>query len=982
MAKIDLLQGLNPEQKKAVLHDEGPLLVIAGAGTGKTTVIARRIAHLITSKKAKPEEILALTFTDKAAAKMEEEVDILLPYGFADIRISTFHAFGDMALRENALDLGLDPDFKVLTTPQQIIFFREHLFEFPIKHFRPLSNPTRYIEAMVRLFSRARDEDVSPAEYVEFAHKLTEQAAEAGDPELMEIAEKQTEVAMTYKKYQEIMSHHGKIDFGNQVFLALQLFRKHSSILKEFQERFKYILVDEFQDTNFAQFQLVNLLASRYNNITAVGDDDQAIYRFRGAAISNILGFLERYPKAKNVVLIKNYRSTQVILDSAYKLIKHNNPERLEVKSGIDKHIVGLTDGGKTVEHLHFDTVSAEADGVATMIHDKTEKGTYKYGDFAILVRSNNDADPFLRAMNMKGIPWRFTGNEGLYSRPEVRLSIAFLRVASNVNDDLSVYHMASSDIYKIGMPELTSVMHSARKTNTPLYRVLKSVDSIEELSAIPEGERKKMGRLVSDMDKYSELSRTLTTGRLLYRFLTETKYISNLVRKEDADSEEMIQNIAKFFDIVHEFETLTEEDRAFRFVPHLDMLIKVGDNPAVAEADMDTDAVNVLTIHKAKGLEFTVVFLVSLVMGKFPWPRRRASIELPEEAIKYPLPSGDFHIQEERRLFYVGMTRAKKEIYFTSARDYGGTRTRKISQFIYETMGINREAEKTRKLSPIEAINRFAPPAKSGKKELEEIPDDKIITLSFRQVDDYTTCPLKYKYVHIMRIPVLQHHAIVYGKAMHDAVQLYFRRKMKKRKVRLEEMINVFHHSWISEGFLTREHEEQRLEAGRSTLRAFFEREEGLSDVPTDIEQPFSFLLDNDRITGRWDRIDIKDGKVRIIDFKTSEVKNQKKADKQVKDSIQLSVYALAHKHINGTLPDSVELHFLETGLVGKDTRSEEDLEETIELIKRVSRGIRSRNFEAKPGYNACSYCPYNQVCQYTATSRLPKETVGAEVN
>ena len=267
MPKNDILEGLNPKQKEAVLHEGGPLLVIAGAGTGKTTVIARRIAHLIISKKAKPEEVLALTFTDKAAAKMEEEVDILLPYGFADIWISTFHAFGDMALKENALEMGIDPDFKVLTTPQQIIFFREHLFEFPIKHYRPLSNPTRYIEAMVKHFSRAKDEDVSPDEYIEFAKKLQENAAKAKDGlELTENAQRQMEVALTYKKYQELMEKHGKIDFGNQVFLALQLFREHKSVLKQYQERFRYILVDEFQDTNFSQFQLVKLLAARYKN--------------------------------------------------------------------------------------------------------------------------------------------------------------------------------------------------------------------------------------------------------------------------------------------------------------------------------------------------------------------------------------------------------------------------------------------------------------------------------------------------------------------------------------------------------------------------------------------------------------------------------------------------------------------------------------------------------------------------------------------
>ncbi|MFH1281469.1 MAG: UvrD-helicase domain-containing protein, partial [Candidatus Omnitrophota bacterium] len=276
--KDTILTGLNPQQKEAVIHSEGPLLIIAGAGTGKTTVITRRIAYLIGKKLARPEQILALTFTDKAAAEMQERVDILVPYGFTDSWIQTFHAFGDRILRENALDTGLSPDFQVMTRPETAVFFREHLFEFALSYYRPLSDPTRFIDNLVTLFSRAKDEDASPEEYIKFVEGLMKKSKDnPEDAALKEEAEYQKELSICYKKYQEILLREGKIDFGNQFYLALQLFRQHPRILRRYKEQFKYILVDEFQDTNYAQFELVKLLSGKNPNLTVVADDDQCV---------------------------------------------------------------------------------------------------------------------------------------------------------------------------------------------------------------------------------------------------------------------------------------------------------------------------------------------------------------------------------------------------------------------------------------------------------------------------------------------------------------------------------------------------------------------------------------------------------------------------------------------------------------------------------------------------------------------------------
>jgi DNA helicase-2/ATP-dependent DNA helicase PcrA len=401
-----ILHGLNEAQARAVTHDAGPLLIIAGAGTGKTTVVTRRIAYLIATRRARPSEILALTFTDKAAAEMEERVDQLVPYGYADVQISTFHAFGDRLITENALELGLTPDFRVLTRAEQIIFFRDHLFQFPLEHYRPLGDPVRHVAAILSLVSRLKDEDATPEAYLAHAEELVARAEDGGGR--IE-AEQHLELARTYAQYQRLMAQRGQIDFGDQIVEALRLFRTRPHVLVRYQSRFRYILVDEFQDTNYSQNQLVQLLAARHRNLTVVADDDQSIYKWRGAALSNVLEFKERYPDAQDVVLVENYRSPQEVLDAAYRLIQHNNPDRLEVRYGITKKLKRATAPDGRAErrgpvHQAFDTASSEADWVAGRIAEMRDQGR-PYRDCAILVRANNDADPFLRALNMRGIP-------------------------------------------------------------------------------------------------------------------------------------------------------------------------------------------------------------------------------------------------------------------------------------------------------------------------------------------------------------------------------------------------------------------------------------------------------------------------------------------------------------------------------------------------------------------------------------------------
>jgi DNA helicase-2/ATP-dependent DNA helicase PcrA len=672
-AEERILEGLSEAQRAAVFHGEGPLLIIAGAGTGKTTVLTRRIAHLIATKRAKPEEILGLTFTERAAAEMVERVDQLVPWGYAETTISTFHAFGDRVLREAALEAGLDPQFRVLSQPEQVIFLRERLFRLPLRQFRPLGDPTRHLAALATLVSRAKDEDVSPGQYRAWAEE--KQAAARAEEERDEAAS-HLELAAFYEAHQRLLAEAGLVDFGDQIHRTLELLRERPSLLARLRERYRFILVDEFQDTNHAQLEMLKLLAGEAANLTVVGDDDQAIYRWRGAAAANLLAFRDLYPGCREVVLVDNYRSPQAILDAATRLIAYNNPWRLEVLAGVDKHLRSPRKGGPPVRHLHFDTVSAEADGVAAAIAERLAAG-FRPRDVAILVRSNADADPFLRALNVKGLPHRFSGSRGLYAREEVRLLVSFLRVLANPEDSVSLFYLAASEVYRMPETDLLRLNQHARRKTRPLLEILRGLPENEDLASVSGAAREAASRLLADLERAAAEVPRRRTGEVLYGFLQWSGLLGRLSREATAEAETRVKNIARFFESVKAYGEIAEHDRVPAFVTHLDLLREAGDDPAVAEADPDEDAVHVLTVHKAKGLEFPIVFLVGAVEEKFPVRRRREPLELPPDLVRDAATAGDAHLMEERRLFYVAMTRAKEELVLTSAIDYGTARLR-----------------------------------------------------------------------------------------------------------------------------------------------------------------------------------------------------------------------------------------------------------------------------------------------------------------
>jgi DNA helicase II / ATP-dependent DNA helicase PcrA len=1007
-----LLGGLNPDQLRAVTHGSGPLLVIAGAGTGKTQVITRRIAWLIATKRAKPSEILALTFTDKAAEEMAVRVDQLVPYGYTDTAISTFHAFGDGLIRDYALELRLPTDLRVLTRAEVVIFLREHLFEFDLDAYRPLGDPTRFLAALATLFSRCKDEDISPEDYLAHADRVaadagrlavaadvgTRTAADEATPAeaALEEARRQRELAGAYATYQRLLAAYGCIDFGDQVALALRLVRSSAAARTEIAGRFKYILVDEFQDTNRAQAELVAALSDGHRNVTVVGDDDQAIYAFRGAAVDNILAFSDRYPGARTVVLRRNYRSLAPVLDAAYRLVRFNDPDRLEVRAGVVKRLKAqrVSPTPPPVRLEVFASGSEEADWLAAEIGRRIEGGAAPR-DHAILVRANGHADPILRALNMAGIPWRFSGTSGLYARPEVRLLLAFLRATADLESSVDVYALAASEVYGVGGEELTAIVNMARRRNRSVWAILDEVDRQPGIVRLTPETRATVHSFVTDLRGYAEAAHEGPAGELLYRFLRGSGILGRLVGTDTPAAEEQLQNIARFFEIVRSQSALLADDRAVFVAPHLATLIDAGDDPATAELDPDADAVAVLTVHKAKGLEFPVVFLPGMVAGRFPIGGRGEALALPVGLGRGVPPTPEVALAEERRLCYVAMTRARDELVLSHAADYGGARARRVSPFVLEALDLPATAgvpgSGAHPTTPLERLAAFE--TGTATRIPPEGPITEPLSLSFYQVDDYLTCPLKYKYAHVLRVPLAPHHAIVYGAALHKAVQLFHNRHAKGHVMSEAELDEVFDSAWSNEGFISRGHEEARLTAGRAALRRFREAQlQPDAVIPTYVEREFSFTLGGDRIRGRWDRVDVESiergapadapgsppmsdvvsptlgmlgaERVTITDYKSSDVRDPAKARQRARESLQLQIYAMGYEAMTGRLPDAIALHFLESGLVGKVDVDPKRLGRARDKIATAAAGIRTRDYTPRPDYLACTYCAFRDIC------------------
>lgn len=948
-------KSLNGKQIAAIEFGKGPLLIIAGAGTGKTTVITERIRHLIVDKSIPASGILALTFTDKASFEMQERIDILLPYGYTNLWIHTFHSFCDRIMREEAHTIGLDPSYKLISEAEAVFLLRRSIFDLGLRMFRPLGNPTKFLQALLSHFARLKDEDITPQQYIVWAEKLE-------DPEEKE---KYKELSHAYDAYEKLKQKESFMDFSDLISSTLLLFRTRKNILRKFQKQFQYILVDEFQDTNYAQNELAILLAGDDKNITVVADDDQSIYRFRGAAVSNVLQFKKNFAEAKIITLTDNYRSTQTILDASYSLIQNNNPNRLEIVENINKKLVShSSEKEREISLIHTIKPEDEADEIAKEI-TKLSKN-YEYKDMAILVRANNHSQVITTALQRYRIPYQFLGPGYLFQQEEIKDLIAYITFLTNLSDSVSLFRVLSMDIFGISIIELNYLLNFAKKKNLTLFE---SLSDLEQPFLKPVT-KEKLDKFKKMVNNHLNKSKKDQAGQILYYFLVDSGLFETFQKTETLNDEKRIQNIAKFFDRVKNFEAERPDSNIFTLAEWLNLMIQMGDSPTAADVDVrDRNAVNVLTVHSSKGLEFKIVFLVNLVTERFPSRERSEKIPLPEDLVKEKLTEDtDFHLQEERRLFYVGMTRAKELLYFTASDFYGtGKRPKKISPFVFEALPKLKVGktprQKIEQLSIEEVLSVYNQPEK--KEEPRE--PVKLTYITYSNLQMFDICPLHYKAKVIFNIPTPISSVQSFGISIHNTLYKFYRRVIDNTLTSENDLIEILNNEWISDGYEGKKHESERMDQAIKMLHGFYKSECNPPIKPLELELPFSFTLKNGvKVFGKIDRVDQKGKGIEIIDYKTGE--DNPKAEKAHK--LQLEMYALACTKVKDPIlnrnPEDIvlTLHFLESNTKKSMTFTKEDLQSLEDdLIQKIEE-IEKSDFKCSGGI-LCVNCEYKMLCQ-----------------
>lgn len=611
------LEKLNPQQREAVQHTEGPLLILAGAGSGKTRVLTCRIAYLIEHCGVRPWNIMAITFTNKAAGEMRERVDGLVGMGSEAIWVSTFHSSCCRILRRYIDRIGYDNSFTIYDTDDSRQVMKAVIKELEL-------NPKIYKEkALLGKISAAKNNLVSPDEMEADASRWEE---------------KQT--ARAYRAYQKRLKKNNALDFDDLLVLAVELFEKAPDVLESYQERFRYILIDEYQDTNTVQFRFVKLLAEKYRNICVVGDDDQSIYKFRGANIMNILNFEKSFPGAKVIKLEQNYRSTQSILDAANEVIS-NNSGRKEKKLWTDNG------QGTRVRFREFQTGYDEAEFVAWEIAKKVREENRSYRDYAVLYRTNAQSRLFEEKMIAADIPYKLVGGVNFYSRREIKDMLAYLKTVDNGLDDLAVQRIVNVPKRGVGATSLARVQNYALENGISFYEALQDADRIPGLGRSLNGIRKfttLIGRLRAAGREY------LNVREILEMIISETGYVAELEEEGTDEDKARIENINELVSKTADYMEQAENPSLSEFLQQVSLVADID------SVDPDGDYVLLMTLHSAKGLEFDYVYMTGMEENTFP---------------SYMAVSGEGseELEEERRLCYVGITRARKELTMTAAQ-------------------------------------------------------------------------------------------------------------------------------------------------------------------------------------------------------------------------------------------------------------------------------------------------------------------------
>jgi DNA helicase II / ATP-dependent DNA helicase PcrA len=970
---------LNAEQRAAVEHGDGPLLVMAGAGTGKTCVITERIAHLLASNPdLAGENILGLTFTDKAAGEMRRRVLKAAGERAEGVWLSTFHSFClEKILRE------ANPEIQPLDDIDHRILLRRNIAELDLKIFRRLAEPAEFLRDFQTFFSRCQDELVTPDDYQQHVDKLRsgyEAQKSALEPDARAIAEeelaKQEELARVYRVSERLLRERNLYTFGAQLLQAVERLRADVELLARMRRQHRYILVDEFQDTNIAQLELLWLLAGGHRNIVAVGDHDQAIYRFRGASFGSFTIFLKQFCGASAsgsalqgdrnlkqhfVSLSKNYRSTRRILRVAAEMISNNEPSPLLPP----KNLTTDNPEGEKIRVVEFAAFDEEAHWVTSEIERLHEAGAH-WKSFAILYRKHAHRAQLVDVLRRRRIPFVIR-RSSILGNVLVRDLLAWLRLIVLPGDNVACARVLAAPYWELEPRDLVRLAERADKKR-PRGVLWNEVEATKD-------EKSQRGELVKTIERLRQSARKKTAPELLNELIAALELAPSKTDRPHVD------RLAEF---VKEWERKSEAKQLRHFIEYLRYFHEL-DGDICIEEEVADDAVQLMSVHAAKGLEFPHVFILRLTKYDFPSGVRRPVFEFPAELMKEEQPKGDFQIQEERRLFYVAMTRAQLRLTLSTIVN----KRKKASPFLEDFL----RNPRIQKMDVAQSAPRVVVPTEEeNASELElAAPDPAPLFRSLREkskaysrialwakafhpprpeplqlsasaIGAYETCPMKYLFRYSWGIRGGPNPQTQFGNMMHTAIKDFVGEVRKRgRAVPLEEIVAIFEREWTSAGFPDEYQEEEYRKAGREQLEAFYRT---YIAAPADVlyqEKPFELPLEHDvAVTGRMDQVNrTGDGQVEIIDYKTGRVRDAKRAAAD----LQLGIYALAARDVLDLEPSRLVFYNLVNNEAVATTRDEKALAATKQKITEVADLIRAGEFAAKPSF-ACGYCDYKPMC------------------
>ena len=1059
---------LNQSQKKAAHHKDGPLLIIAGAGTGKTTVLIERLLHLTNQKLAQSSEILLLTFTEKAASEIEDRALMHLPYGSFDLWIYTFHGFCERILRESGIDIGLNSDFRIISQTEQWILIKKNLARLKLNYYRPLGNPHKFISELVKYFSRLKDENISVQKYLDFSkEKISSLKSLSADPEQSDSgAEGQRsdciehkkkvnlkdpstilrpgsgtyaqgpeeivriqELARAYEIYNQLLCENNFLDFGDLINYTIQLFRTRPQILARYQAQFKYTMVDEFQDTNWSQYELIQILTYPKNNLCVVGDDDQAIYKFRGASLANIMQFKNDYPDAEEIILDQNYRSTQAILDASYNFIQHNNPNRLEEKLKINKKLIAAkTDQDE--DKIDLDIFASQDDETQNVISKiiefyKKEKNI-NWSDFAILLRANNTADRFCAELKRQNVPFVFMSHRGLYYKPEILDFLAFLKLLINYHDTSALFRVLNMEIFKIQSRTIINLNRFARRKVLSLFETLEKTEAIEDLE---KEEIAKINSLLKLIKSYSQLASQKKASFIFLKFIRESRMLNQYDRDRDL---EFFSLLNQFYSKIKNFEETNPDALLRDFLDLIELEMEAGETGSLRLDFTDHDTVRVMTVHSAKGLEFDYVFLPDLADKRFPTISRRDQIPLADELIHEELPDGtNVHTEEERRLFYVALTRARKYLSLSYARDCGGAREKKPSLFLRELnlWDLDKRLaragdlpQSTQNMRVIKDLWQLDTPQNENQIQNYNLPT----RFSFSQIEAYNNCPLQYKFNFILKIPIPTKANFIFGRLMHNTLRDFLKPLICEEEfapqkslfhqedfalqpqsdnqnterilseaeaepkdsevilnnpsintpqlnlaqfqglLGLKNLMKLYQKNWQNDGYASKEERAEYKQKGEAILNDFHAR---LSEAETLPQILFLEKVFTAKISTYLFRGAID--RVDLLSDGTLEIIDYKTGNPKEKlvyqEKRQLILYKIVGEELFRRPVSQLSFYYLENNTKLSFEVKDKEVEKLKLEIKETIEKIMSRNFNASPSL-LCKYCDFSSICEFGA--------------